>query len=852
MSALEEKDTHALVVGIDKYDFEAIPPLTGAVNDALAAVTWLQAIGVPAANIFLHAKRAAPLAGDLKPAGIALTESATADDIWGSIRELRKRATGSGRLFVFLSGHGFYEPSSERLFLAQDFADDDVRKNLSLRDYQRFFRSLGYPQQFLFMDACSTLPYASSVRQQIQPGLPGLDDPARADTGLIACYSAGQGQRANEDPNTKHGLFMQALLAALQPANLASAAVPPVAVDLDWRTGTRSLDLYKVIAQYVATTVTKGAAALGEQQIPALPVIDGSPAITSKPILSLTPEVTSTLRIEVEPAEACAAIQQIFLFPVGRMTPLMLPSATDPLAPPLEYVLPRGTRVDGKCSLAGDAPWDVVSAALDVTLIEPRHVKVLEFRAAQLPVQPLPGGTPDSDIEAAAEAQPASVKIDLASADGRPAYEMNGDRYAIAAEAAGVDVPHDGAEVAEGVTFYHHESGPEFRAAPGRVTAAAHLASRWAEGVRTAVGGEFSVTSTVRGWRAPKTVSGVRFILPAGGPESLAGVLAGQPLLTLASAADPAVALRRLSLTAAESDLVETGPGLFTAALELPWGAWSELVEVPLAGEARVELPESVGVPPLRVALRGRARQPGQISALASDTFAGTSGNGLFGRPGLGSAESYFAAVSGRGSVAVAEFMDRDPGAPWYVTIAGDRRISFPLYRDRSFGAARGPAGTRVEPLSAVEAPEWDKLIAAGRLDALTPEEAERLSFGKWEDELLGVAAAYALWSQPHGDFLRGVLGNLGGLVQCADLDLLRLASDFPAYDAAPDVLRERLERPAGRGEVPLFSWGVGLALRLTGGAPLGDDEPLGRWRTALRAIAAGLSPISAWTCWTE
>src|SRR5436305_2073887 len=47
-------------------------------------------------------------------------------------------------------------------------------------------------------------------------------------------------------------------------------------------------------------------------------------------------------------------------------------------------------------------------------------------------------------------------------------------------------------------------------------------------------------------------------------------------------------------------------------------------------------------------------------------------------------------------------------------------------------------ADFRVEPLSAIDAPEWNLLVAKGDLDELAAPDATRLTQQKWVDLLLG------------------------------------------------------------------------------------------------------------------
>ena len=160
--------------------------------------------------------------------------------------------------------------------------------------------------------------------------------------------------------------------------------------------------------------------------------------------------------------------------------------------------------------------------------------------------------------------------------------------------------------------------------------------------------------------------------------------------------------------------------------------------------------------------------------------------------------------------------------------------------------------GLRVEPLSAVPTPSWDLLMAMGRLDALNPDDAVELTRRKWDDQLLGLAGAYAIYSISAEDirYLDEVLGNLDQLMEARvpDLDLLRIALRLRQGRRVP---RARLLKPwATAGAVPILRWGVPLALQLLG--PLAGREPFARWRSALAGIERTLSPISTWTAWLQ
>lgn len=139
----EAATTWALVVGIDEYDRADLRRLEGAVADAVDALRWLCRLGVPDDHVFLHL---APV----DPAKLGALElpyaTARKADLDASIAKLRK-VTGGTRLFVFLCGHGLYEPAGGRLFPPQDAGRDDMWVNLGLDPYATLFRTMSFRRQ---------------------------------------------------------------------------------------------------------------------------------------------------------------------------------------------------------------------------------------------------------------------------------------------------------------------------------------------------------------------------------------------------------------------------------------------------------------------------------------------------------------------------------------------------------------------------------------------------------------------------------------------------------------------------------------------------------------------------------
>ena len=165
----EGETTWALVVGIDKYDDDEIPVLTGAVADAVAATRWLQRLGVPQSQILLHAAPSEKSAGRL--AAVQCWKPCRAGDIWESLGMLRGKK--GSRLFVFLFGHGLFEDGRPegRLFLAQDFGKPWF-SNLSIEWHCKYLLSLGFSRQFLIMDGCLNESGLTSRFSEVPAGRP--------------------------------------------------------------------------------------------------------------------------------------------------------------------------------------------------------------------------------------------------------------------------------------------------------------------------------------------------------------------------------------------------------------------------------------------------------------------------------------------------------------------------------------------------------------------------------------------------------------------------------------------------------------------------------------------------------
>ena len=185
--------------------------LTGCVQDARETVSWLRSIDVPADRIRMHLG-AAGAAPDHE--GVAAL-GATRDQIWASIAEMQ--AWEGERLFVILSGHGYYLPDHGPIFLAQDWSRTFSTKNLAINAYADFFQSLLFRNVIFVVDACANYDVDPTYRSAIVPLGPenakALPNPANA---VTLCCAASQGQLAPVVEG--RGLMLRRLLEVLKEA----------------------------------------------------------------------------------------------------------------------------------------------------------------------------------------------------------------------------------------------------------------------------------------------------------------------------------------------------------------------------------------------------------------------------------------------------------------------------------------------------------------------------------------------------------------------------------------------------------------------------------------------------------
>lgn len=823
--------TWALVVGIDAYDH--VKTLTGAARDAVDVVAWLRRLGVPDDQVLLHA---APAPATQKAvAGLGITVNGCREpDLWQSFARLSE-VSGS-KLLVFLMGHGLFEPGGERVFLTQEASPTFV-KNLGIEWYAAFLRGQDFPEQYLVMDGCLNLPYTAAERSKFVAGeqagvaLP----PPRADVRQVFCFSAQQGERAQEIDG--HGLFTRTLLATLDPDEPNTQCV-----DIDETTGIVRLDLARAVNDVVAPCVT----ARVPRQHPGFQPLGAVSTPSVLPIVELVPESTARVRVLVDPGTAVGGVRRITLWSESNAWRCTQPRAPQTTAPAVfETLLPAGLDVVARCAVLPGGAW--MQPALQEFVADGEQDIVFSLTAQP----PLP-----ADVE--------EVALDTVSLEGAdtPAMTLAAEQEVMRAlESEDLTFSFDAAKSAD-LTVRFRRNGPVLHATGARHITLDDLSSRVARRLDTVLPSQ--VTVRVRPTRRrnakptppaamPERPTSLRFGLTLADARRLGGFLLDEPVVTFRGET------WTLGQLAARPE-VPVDPGPVTVRVALPWGTWNTRVRARPDSATPVELPRRVGEPPLRVlrlrsgaragrlAARGDAGPPRAVLTADSRTtprFLTVGGVPL--PQGDGTADEIF---TGR------LWRCEEAGPAWrtLAEVSSSRgRLRFPLSEAGPVAIQLGRA-PRAEPLSLLASPAWDALVSSGRLEESAAEEAVALTDQmqadqmqadqKRADPVLGLAGAYGCLARRLHDHLEVVLGNLEKLhPDLPDLAVLQGALDRQLGRRRP-ATRRALQRLQADGAHPLLRWGV------TFGQLAAEHYGLLHLTHRLSRLEGQVEPASTWTLW--
>lgn len=226
----------ALFIGIDRYTDASIPDLSGAKRDALALATLFED-SLPDVDV-----RA------------LLDAKATHADVEAALSDLLGGASIDDTVVVFFAGHGSRD---HHLILHDTVRTDLAGTALPMSSVAELFRKCRARATLCLLDCCFSGAAPARVLEDT-PASRDITSPfeALAGKGRVLVAAADHTQPAWEHPRTRHGLFTQALLDALQAL-------------------TEPADVTRVMAD-VMRRVQADASALGKTQTPvSLGLIEG-------------------------------------------------------------------------------------------------------------------------------------------------------------------------------------------------------------------------------------------------------------------------------------------------------------------------------------------------------------------------------------------------------------------------------------------------------------------------------------------------------------------------------------------------------------------------------------------------
>jgi hypothetical protein len=221
--AVNPSETHAIVVGIEKYEIDVAWNLNGPAVDAARFVRWLRARGVPAKNISLFAAPLEENKNELEALDVARQPADHKTIMDALIGDFAKRR---GELILLLwGGHGVIGEDTRRLFFSN--VGENYLLNLRFASLLNLFRSNlmpGFSKQVLFVDACANYfeLQQSPVGLAEVPVVPG--DP-RAGVSQFVLFGASAGERAKNIGALRTGLFSSILIEELEKS--AALQWPP-------------------------------------------------------------------------------------------------------------------------------------------------------------------------------------------------------------------------------------------------------------------------------------------------------------------------------------------------------------------------------------------------------------------------------------------------------------------------------------------------------------------------------------------------------------------------------------------------------------------------------------------------
>ena len=433
----------------------------------------------------------------------------------------------------------------------------------------------------------------------------------------MACFSTSCGQRAMELDNG--GLLMPRLL-PLDPVRPWHGAQ-----EWDFDTGKVSVSL-ELLMKKVGPEIEEAAARAKVQQWPVYQFFPGRffPGRRERDdaatVFWLPAPATTRVSLAVRPADSLSLVDMLrFQVPNPGWTVEYPPY----LASDVHLVVPKDRDAEAACRLINDD--DFVRTATFTTTSD----KEVTFRIGSNKLAPeVPGSSPE---------WPPTGPVVSATAYGvYPSGEICDDllvNYHHSSEDRNLPrPPSDDQRLPYGVTATVTDASVRVAATSAYAEQVQRLAWEWADALSEVAPPGVQVVVSTSGIDADHQLSPLlrlrfpgmeaddqsfyRWVKTIGGYQAKAPAMSIAPQYPATSAVDSQPTRQYDLFGLQERREVKLEPGLTRVAIDLPWGSWARFVQAPSRGVIELELPETVGIPPLRMTMPDRSPHPEMVGGL--------------------------------------------------------------------------------------------------------------------------------------------------------------------------------------------------------------------------------------------
>jgi hypothetical protein len=221
---------HALVFGLERYDYGSAMDLPGSARDAVRFARWVRDNGVPPQQVWMGLSRLDEQEPESAPPDGVRTVGTTRGAVRGAFTEELPKHEGE-LLLVFWSGHGMVTTDRERVLFTSD-ATPASRLNIGVENLLTHLASVTvrFSRVIVLIDGCASYAWTQGLGGKLPTETWDMADERAGQQTQDVLLAAAQGQTAAPNRTERYGQFAKALLDTLAPPNEKPMGLPP---DLD-------------------------------------------------------------------------------------------------------------------------------------------------------------------------------------------------------------------------------------------------------------------------------------------------------------------------------------------------------------------------------------------------------------------------------------------------------------------------------------------------------------------------------------------------------------------------------------------------------------------------------------------